>query len=96
MIKIKLMADYFCYPIWGMTQENMGNIDPKTLPISEELMGDLEDWAKMFDSILDQENPAHSKFLTSDDEQTFETRAFELYQRLRKELGENYSIVLQL
>ena len=27
-IKIKLMPDYECYPLWGLNIDNIGNIEP--------------------------------------------------------------------
>ena len=36
-IKIRLMADYFCYPLWHDDGINMGDIGPASLPISNEL-----------------------------------------------------------
>lgn len=32
--KIKLMADYDCYPVWDM--DEIGEIDPSELPLSKE------------------------------------------------------------
>ncbi|MHC5729637.1 MAG: hypothetical protein ACYTXY_37035 [Nostoc sp.] len=33
--KIKLMADYGCYPLWWVSSDKIGNIDPETLPLSQ-------------------------------------------------------------
>ena len=41
MKKIKLMPDYGCFPIWGMDDDNFGNIDPYSLPISKSLAEEL-------------------------------------------------------
>lgn len=34
MKEIKLMADYHCYPLWGTTPDDFGDISPDELPIS--------------------------------------------------------------
>ncbi len=35
MKRIKLMADYDCYPLWLDSDDEVGNIDPDVLPISD-------------------------------------------------------------
>ncbi|KES16178.1 hypothetical protein GASC598I20_006050, partial [Gilliamella apicola SCGC AB-598-I20] len=35
MKKIKLMADYECYPLWIDSDNEVGNIDPDSLLISD-------------------------------------------------------------
>ena len=43
--KIKLMADYQCFPLWDASQEGGGrNIDPDELPISLSLKARLNLW----------------------------------------------------
>ncbi|MFM6024757.1 MAG: hypothetical protein ACKPER_17825 [Dolichospermum sp.] len=34
--KIKLMADYGCYPLWWASYDKAGDIDPQTLPLNKE------------------------------------------------------------
>ena len=46
-IKIKLMPDYCCHPLWGIDADNIGNINPATLPLSQETIKRLEKWANM-------------------------------------------------
>ncbi|MBR8826649.1 MAG: hypothetical protein DSM107014_01870 [Gomphosphaeria aponina SAG 52.96 = DSM 107014] len=40
--KIKLMADYRCYPLWWEDTDKVGNIEPKTLSLKEETITRLE------------------------------------------------------
>jgi hypothetical protein len=47
-IKIELMADYQCYPLWWIEPDKVGNIDPKTLPLSQETLNRLEKWADAY------------------------------------------------
>ncbi|MEH2291751.1 MAG: hypothetical protein V7K31_01120 [Nostoc sp.] len=44
--KIKLMADYGCYPLWWVSPEKVGNIDPETLPLIPETIKRLNKWKK--------------------------------------------------
>ncbi len=54
--KIKLMADYQCYPLWDM--EEIGNIDPNKLPISIVLKRQLNTWAECYDDLLVTKEPS--------------------------------------
>ena len=40
--KIKLMADYGCYPLWWVNSQKIGDIDPETLPLSQQTINRLE------------------------------------------------------
>ena len=51
---IKLMADYHSYPLWWSGNNRFGNIDPKDLPISEELVDGLLLWAAFYDQTLNE------------------------------------------
>ena len=62
MKKIKLMPDYGCFPIWGMDDDNFGNIDPYSLPISKSLAEELLGWANKYDKTLNIDEPINSGF----------------------------------
>lgn len=96
MIKIKMMPDYHCYPLWGAMDENIGNIDPKSLPISKELIKDLTCWAKQYDSTLNLEDPLNSGFPDENSALLFKKNGEELFLRLKKELGGNYLVFLKI
>ena len=56
--KIKLMCDYYSFPLWWCSPEReAGDIDPEKLPLSEELKHDLLEYGKLYDSFLDIEEP---------------------------------------
>ncbi|WP_335092083.1 hypothetical protein [Nostoc sp.] len=40
------MADYGCYPLWWVSPEKVGNIDPETLPLIPETIKRLNKWKK--------------------------------------------------
>lgn len=92
--RIKLMADYECYPLWNMDGE-VGDIDPMTLPLSPETRADLQAWAAMYDNILDWDDPAKSGFKCSEDADLFESKGLELWQKLQGELADEYEVVYQ-
>ena len=79
------MPDYECWPLWDM--DNLGDIDPKELPISEFLQHEVESWAKKFDSILDWDDPGNSGgFQTDEEEKLFAEKGWLILAELKKEL----------
>jgi len=95
MRKIKLMADYYCHPLWGTSIEDMGDISPEDLPLSSELKDDLNEWAKRFNAILNEDDPASSGFINDEEEQHFMEDGYKLAECLRNELGPDYEIIYQ-
>jgi hypothetical protein len=59
--KIKLMADYGCYPLWWVSGDLVGNIDPAKLPLSHETINRLYKWAAVYNTTLNWDDLA---FLT--------------------------------
>jgi hypothetical protein len=91
--RIRLMADYFCHPLWRNCGVDVGNIDPADIPISADLKGDLEAWARAFDSILDMDDPANKGgFESPQARDAFAVRGEDLARRLRAELGPGWDI----
>jgi hypothetical protein len=88
---IKLMADYDCYPLWHGGGDQIGNIDPRTLPISTALVEALRDWAAEYDSRLDRKDGSVS--VTPEAEEAFDRTGIELARRLRQELGAGWDVV---
>jgi len=87
------MADYQCHPIWNMSPGMYGDIDPYTLPISMELKISLAEWAREFDQTLNMEDPARSGFASVEAEAAFRAQGVLLAERLRNELGSNFSVL---
>lgn len=58
---LKLMADYGAWPLWDSGAPEY-NVDPKTLPLSEEPQRRLFAWAQVYDATLNQEYPPSSAF----------------------------------
>lgn len=48
--KIRLMTDYGCYPLWWDEPDQVGDLDPESLPLSQEIIQRLYNWADAFDA----------------------------------------------
>jgi hypothetical protein len=90
---IKLMPDYFCYPLWEASPGLFGNIDPKTLPISHALQTQLLNWAKAFDDTLDMSDPGNAGFKDAKAAVDFNQEGSDLAKQLRIELGDEFAII---
>ena len=91
--KIKVMADYQCWPLWEASPGKFGDIDPASLPISDSLRAELLEWKKRFDSILNLDDPASSRFPDAAAEQEFKRMGAALAERLQQELGAGYEVI---
>jgi len=91
--KIKLMADYECYPLWWASSGKAGDIDPETMPLSEETVSRLEKWADIYDAKLNWEDPNSSGFPTLEAKAAFEQEGISLWKQLQKELAPNYEVI---
>lgn len=92
---IRLMPDYHCFPLWwGAGEAEVGNIDPRDLGLSDDLVAALGAWAAAYDSTLNQDDPARSGFATPAAEQAFRTTGEILRDRLRAELGTEIEVAL--
>jgi hypothetical protein len=92
MKMIKLMADYYSFPLWENSPGEVGNIDPQSLPLSEELKERLDNWSEKYDSILNNEDPTASGFATKENEFNFIREGSELANSLQMELGDSYQV----
>jgi hypothetical protein len=88
--RIKLMADFDCYPLWDM--DDGGDIDPTELPLSEATIERLLNWQKIYDGIIDWDDPASAGFASEQEEIAFERKGISLWHQLKKELGDDYQI----
>ena len=91
--KIKLMADYGCYPLWWASSDKAGDIDPEILPLSRESISRLEKWADIYDAKLNWEDPNSSGFPSLKAKDAFEKEGISLWKQLQKELPPDYKVV---
>ncbi len=90
--RLKLMADYDCHPLWGVSADDLGDVDPAGLPISAELVAALAAWAAEFDATLDRDDPASSGFVDAATAAAFTAQGAALAARLADELGAEWQI----
>lgn len=88
--RIELMADYGCYPLWWKNGD--GNIDPTTLPLSPETVKGLEEWADIYNRLLNQDDPAASGFPDERSRDAFDKQGIELWHQLLAELPPDYEV----
>ncbi len=96
MKKIKLMADYGSFPLWSVSGEEIGDIDPNDLPLSLDLKQLLADWARAFDQTLNHDYPPDSGFKSEADEVDFKQQATRLAEQLRQELGPEFEVTVKV
>jgi len=96
MREIKLMADYGCFPLWESSPGSVGNIDPNTLSISDDLKFRLEKWSHQYDSTLNPDDPLRSGFPSLDAKGAFEREGQLLAKLLGEELGSKFKVVIQI
>ena len=89
---IKVMADYQCSPLWLTGSNSGGNLSVYELPISDTLAGELWEWAGIYDSTLDWDDPRMSGFSSEEAGRRFVERGEELAKRLAAELGDSYVV----
>ncbi len=82
--KIKLMADYGCWPLWGGGE--VGNLNPELLPLSAATQEALGKWAQAYDLTLNRSDPIRSGFETLEAASEFNVEGWRLWDCLRKEL----------
>ena len=89
---IRVMADYGCHPLWDLGSSGPANLDPRTLPISADLVSSLWNWSQRYDHTLNQSNPRESRFPTPRDHVRFVNDGWLLSKQLAEELGEGWSV----
>lgn len=91
-MKIRVMADYECWPLWWDGDGQVGNIAPSELGLSEGLSAALLAWALAYDATLNAKDPACSGFASYADWQRFEADGAQLAARVAAELGERATV----
>jgi hypothetical protein len=90
---IRLMADYYCWPLWWMNGD--GDIDPHTLPLSPETIERLVRWSDTYDSVLNIADPASSMWPSIEAHEAFYQEGYELWLVVRRELEGSYKVFYQ-
>lgn len=95
MRKIKLMADYQCYPIWETKDRSYSDVDPFQLPISNELATEIAAWGRRYDETLNLDDPATSGFASTELEEEFCRWGERLFERLKSELTGGFVVAFK-
>jgi hypothetical protein len=88
--KLKLMPDYECFALWDI--DSVENINPASLPISDDLKARVGRWEDIYDGTLNQDDPTASGFQSADEENTFDSEGRLIWKELKDELGESYDV----
>ena len=83
--RIKVMADYGCYPLWAMDDGLIGDFSPQDLGSSEALTADLWAWANEFELSLNPDDPANSRW-SGDRFKQHVAEGMALAHRIKREL----------
>lgn len=85
-MKIKVMTDYDCAPLWWDDREQVGDVRPEDLGLSPQLVADLWSWASTYDATLDRDDPRASGFASEAEKQAFEEQGRLLSRAVASEL----------
>lgn len=88
--RLKLMPDYECFALWDA--DNIENINPAYLPISDDLKARIGRWEDSYDATLNQDDPTASGFQNDEEENTFDSEGRFIWKELKKELGDSYDV----
>lgn len=90
--KLRLAAEYACFPLWWDDGFQFGDLDPSELSISSQLQQALLDWSEQFDAIYNLDDPAAASFGSLATERLFAEQGLVLAQQIQTELGSDYHI----
>ncbi len=86
------MTEYNYFPLWDL--ETGENLDEEDLPLSVEMIEKLNNWADIYNNIINWDNPSESGFKSSQEQQDFDNQGVILAMELQKELGKDYQVFL--
>lgn len=92
--RIKVMADYYCHPLWALDAEMYGDIAPEALGLSPELTRDLNAWAEAFTASLAPDDPAETRW-SEEEAAAHEAMARPLAIRLAREKPDRTVFVVE-
>lgn len=84
---LRLGADYKCWPLWE-AQDLPNNVDPFTLPITENLASALVNWADEYTATLNRSDPLRSGFPDLPSAEAWLQKGADLAVQFRQEVAE--------
>jgi len=91
-MKLRIMADYDCYPLWQFGSGSSRNVCPSELPIPDELIRRLSSWQRRYDDTLLRTDPVLSGFSSVEEELSFEREGRDIWREMRSALGPGYQV----
>jgi len=85
-MKVKLMAEYDCSPIWIIKEDSIENPSINELVLSDDVKEKLLIWIELFEGTLNESYPPDSGFKDMDSLNDFEDKAQEIVNDLKSEL----------
>jgi hypothetical protein len=90
--KIRIMAEYECFPTWIIRGPQTLNVPPGDLEINQDLARELLRWATDFDSTYDLDDPLSSGFKDPEGEREFNERGRTLARRVAAAVGQQSEV----
>lgn len=87
--KLKLMAEVQCWAVWDVSGLS-DDIDPSKLPLSRQLIEDLNSWSERLDATYKLDDPnfhLEAGFKLGEEDQFYDD-GWELFERLKNEMPE--------
>jgi hypothetical protein len=90
--QLKVMADYGGTVLWGVGAADVGPIDPRALPLTDDLRAAIRRWADAYDRTLDQDCPPDSGFTDPAEQEAFEQEGMRSWRELQAQLGPDWGV----
>lgn len=87
---LRFAPEFECHPVWEIRADELINMAPETLPISQSLAADINAWAKLFQENYRDDDPAQSGFVDPFRERQHVADGLKLAERLLDELGREW------
>ncbi|WAP55288.1 hypothetical protein [Streptomyces sp. S465] len=75
-----------------ITEQGLDNVAPDSLPLSRQLIEDLDRWGDEYEATYNRDDPAISGFPSEEAERSFVERGHMLARRLRDVLDETWRV----
>lgn len=92
-MRIRLHADYECYPLWIEKEDGLSNVEPSTLSLVPSPLAErITRWGEEYDKTYKPDDPIESGFPAPDEERAFDATGETLWQELKETLGDEHEV----
>lgn len=89
--KIKLYAEYGCWPIWGVNE--IYNSPPEKLPLCQETIARLNAWQDAYNSAYNSDySDEWGGFSSQEAYMCWKREGLKLWKQMQQELGQEYEV----